>query len=206
MWKAAARIHYSNPWTRALLWTSGHLDVQWAVRLIGALINKSNTETVLWTLSRGTAVAAVHHWLLDRGWVLTGPWKWLHALSGVTLDLSRPTGAPLLPRTLKERVGKEQHALRQGWRAWAAVQWLQANRHELKGFDLWTAGGLGLRKVQRRGGVNGDGEFLAGSLAARAVPPARPRYHVVQQDCCRTSDNGEVACRLQNSVAPWQLH
>ena len=138
-WKAAARIRYSNPWTRALLWTNCHLDVQWAVWLAGALLKRASKEPVAWTLERGTASAAIHSWLLNRGWVLTEGWKWSHELAAVTLSLSTPRGAG----AIEDRIGIAQHSIRQAWRAWVA----HSDRHELWAMFLWREGGNGLRNV-----------------------------------------------------------
>ena len=67
LWRAAARVHYSSPWVRALIWTNCHLDVLWATRLVGGLLRRAAKEAVQWTLHRGTACCALHEWLLQKG-------------------------------------------------------------------------------------------------------------------------------------------
>ena len=182
MWKASGRIHYSNPWTRALLWTNCHLDVQWAVRLVGAVLKRASKEPVLWTLMRGTAPAALNAWLIARGWLLAGPWRWSHPFAGLRLDLTAGRG-PMTQKALKDRIGRQQHCLRQGWRAWAATQWVACDRHELRTFDLWQAGGQGLRNLNWP-----DTQAWANSSAAAATvasgacfSPAT--WHVASIDC-----------------------
>ena len=182
MWRASGRIHYSNPWTRALLWTNCHLDVQWAVRLVGAVLKRASKEPVLWTLMRGTAPAALNAWLIAPCWLLAGPWRWSHPFAGLRLELSAGRG-PMTPKALRDRIGRQQHCLRQGWRAWAATQWVACDRHELRTFDLWQAGGQGLRNLNWP-----DTQALANSRAAAATvtsgacfSPAT--WHVASADC-----------------------
>ena len=182
MWRASGRIHYSNPWTRALLWTNCHLDVQWAVRLVGAVLKRASKEPVLWALMRGTAPAALNARLIARGWLLAGPWRWSHPFAGLRLDLTAGRG-PMTQKVLKDRIGRQQHCLRQGWRAWAATQWVACDRHELRTFDLWQAGGQGLRNLNWP-----DTQAWANSSAAAATvasgacfSPAT--WHVASIDC-----------------------
>ena len=117
LWRAAARVHYSSPWVRALIWINCHLDVLWATRLVGGLLRRAARETAQWTLHRGTACCALHEWLVQRGWVLVGEWRWRHALANETLNLVVPLRPRITKAALDRRISKEQHALRAGWRA-----------------------------------------------------------------------------------------
>ena len=107
------------------------------------ICRRASKEPLAWTLERGTASAAIHSWLLNRGWVLTEGWKWSHELAGVTLSLSTPRGAG----AIEDRIGVAQRSIRQAWRAWVAVQWLHSDRHELRDMNLWREGGNGLRNL-----------------------------------------------------------
>ncbi|OLP87093.1 Retrovirus-related Pol polyprotein from type-1 retrotransposable element R2 [Symbiodinium microadriaticum] len=84
---------------------------------ITAALTRSLAEPVLWTLMRGTAPAALNAWLIDRGWLLAGPWRWSHPFAGLRLDLTAGRG-PMTQKALKDRT-----------------------------FDLWQAGGQGLRNL-----------------------------------------------------------
>ena len=152
LWKAAGRIHYSNPWIRCLLWGgSRHLDVTWAVKLVGALLKRACCSEAPWSLSRGTPAAALHDWLVQRRWVLVSPWKWRHQLAEETLDLTARWHLRLGPAQVRDAVGKAQHAVRQGWRAWCACRWIDEDRHETRGLSFRWVGGIGCGLVDWEG-------------------------------------------------------
>ena len=137
------KVRYSSPWVRALVFgANAHWDCTWATRLVGALAKRSYISPLSWSLLRGSPSAALHGWLLERGWRLLLPWLWKHDLSGATLDLRTPV-APLQ----KDRPGRPQHQVRVGWRAFCALRWLDSGRHEVRDLQLSWVGGHAFPEV-----------------------------------------------------------
>ena len=131
LFKHAHRVRYSSPWVRALVFGANvHLDCLWATRLVGALAKRSASTPMPWSLLRGSPSAALHGWLLERGWKLLAPWRWQHECAGVALDLT----TPVVPQ--RNRHDFLQPQVRVGWRVWCASRWLDCGRHEVRGLSL----------------------------------------------------------------------
>eukprot|EP00434_Breviolum_minutum_P021512 symbB.v1.2.018983.t1/scaffold1531.1/size113404/2 len=127
-WIASSRVHYSSPELRSVLFGGiYHLDCLWACRLVAALLRSSVHALPVWSLKFGTPSAALHGWLLHRGWVLVRPFVWSHAVGQCRLDLSRR----VTPQLLAGLIGRARHDLRTGWRGWAFQRWCCSSRHEL---------------------------------------------------------------------------
>jgi len=127
-WVASSRVHYSSPELRSVLFGGiYHLDCLWACRLVAALLRSSVHALPVWSLKFGTPSAALHGWLLHRGWVLVRPFVWSHAVGQCRLDLSRR----VTPQLLAGLIGRARHDLRTGWRGWAFQRWCCSSRHEL---------------------------------------------------------------------------
>ncbi|CAE7207010.1 unnamed protein product, partial [Symbiodinium sp. CCMP2592] len=142
LFKHAHRVRYSSPWVRALVFGANvHLDCLWATRLVGALAKRSAISPLPWSLLRGSPSAALHGWLLERGWTLIAPWRWKHVSSAVDLDLT----TPVAPQ--RNRHDFLQHQVRVGWRAWCASRWLASGRHEVRGLSLRGVGGAAFPDV-----------------------------------------------------------
>lgn len=134
-WVTSQRVRYSSPWLRALfLGGNSHLDIAWVTRLIAGVFRYrlAKGRPPSWTLGLGTCAHSLRSWMKSRGFTVSGPWKWSHAVAGVTVDLS----VQFSVQTLQSFIGLACHNARQGWRAWVFERWLNSNRHELRNLGL----------------------------------------------------------------------
>ena len=114
------RIRAASIWLRAALWGGVlHLDILFAVQLVGVLSRIQSRRPLVWSVAGGTPAHALSTWLTCHGWRLVRPWVWYHDLTGSNLNFG-----------VNEEVGLRQHIVRNAWRAWCLCQHVASNRRD----------------------------------------------------------------------------
>ena len=104
-----------------------HIDCVVAVNLLRVVHALKHRQGLLWDCKRGSPLFALRMWLRDRGWQVTSEWIWQVQNSFCTIDLTR-LGA--------EGLRLNQHNLREGWRWYMFVGFLNQNRHDNVDMDV----------------------------------------------------------------------
>ena len=160
--RGCKRLRSSSPWLFGAVFGGNlHLDALFATRLTGTLARLRAKGPLTWTQTPGSPVKALDSWLIKRGWQRRAPFLWWHGVAKVRLDL-RGRGP----------VGRFQHVVRAGWRAWCLAQHVASDRRDADEVEL----GLFDRIASR---IRGGGPFrapkrepsLAGLLGA--LPPCK---------------------------------
>lgn len=120
-------------WLRAALWGGVlHLDILFAVQLVGVLSRIQSRRPLVWSVAGGTPARALSMWLTCHGWRLVRPWVWYHDLTDSHLNFG-----------VNEEVGLRQHIVRNAWRAWCLCQHVASNRRD---HDIDCFSGLALKR------------------------------------------------------------
>ena len=121
------RIRAASIWLRAALWGGVlHLDVLFAVHLVGVLSRIQSRRPLVWSVVGGTPARALSMWLTCHGWRLVRPWVWYHDLTDSHLNFG-----------VNEEVGLRQHIVRNAWRAWCLLVSLSTCCFQSEGSWYW---------------------------------------------------------------------
>ena len=120
-------MHRASKYLRGIL-VGGltHVDCLVGVNLVRVVHYLKHHFQLDWDAKRGSPLDAFKQWMDDKGWQVQQPWVWAIQGSFCKIDLRLPD---------VDWVSELQHRLRDGWRWFMFVKFLDQDRHDNLDFD-----------------------------------------------------------------------